>query len=203
MKEPPEHQRPRAKPARPARPSQGADEDEEPVLASIPEGPRDTRLEGDAAPSRIAGDARPTAKSPARNPAAQAPEREEALTLPEGAWLAMRKSGGLLFSSREVTVYGDGRVTGSAIGGGRPQRAAPPRRLGAAQLAALRRAVEQVNFARLPAAVGHQGRDAFVYELIARSGRATHAVEVFEGAIPEQLVPLIEQLNRLLPRDEA
>ena len=201
MKEPPEHQRPRAKPARPARPSQGADEDEEPVLASIPEGPRDTRLEGDAAPSRIAGDARPTAKSPARNPAAQAPEREEALTLPEGAWLAMRKSGGLLFSSREVAVYEDGRVTGSAIGGGRPQRDVPPRRLGVAQLAALRRAVEQIDFARLPEA-GRQGGDAFVYELAVRRGRATHAVEVFEGAIPEQLVPLIEQLNRLLPRDE-
>ena len=202
MREPPEHQRPRAKPARPARSSHGADEDEEPVLASIPEGPHDTRLEGDATPIGLAYDARPMSKPPARNPAAQPSEREEALALPEGAWLAMRKSGGLLFSSREVVVYGDGRVTGSAIGGGRPERDAPPRRLGAAQLAALRRAVEQVNFARLPAAVGHQGRDAFIYELIARSGRATHAVEVFEGAIPEQLAPLVEQLNRLLPRDE-
>ncbi len=203
MKEPPQRQRPGMKPPQPTRPAEGADAAEAAVLASIPEGPRDTRLEGDTAPSGIAGDSRPMSKSPARNPAAQPSEREEALALPEGAWLAMRKSGGLLFSSREVAVYDDGRVTGSAIGGGRPERDAPPRRLGAAQLAALRRAVEQVNFARLPAAVGHQGRDAFVYELIARSGRATHAVEVFEGDIPEQLAPLVEQLNHLLPRDEA
>ncbi len=203
MKEPPQRQRPRTKPSQPTRLAEGAGEAEGAVLASIPEGPRDTRLEGDTAPSGIAGDSRPLAKSPAREPVAQPSGREEALALPKGAWLAMRKSGGLLFSSREVAVYEDGRVAGSAIGGGRPERDAPPRRLAAAQLAALRRAVEQIDFGRLPAVAGHQGRDAFVYELIARSGRATHAVEVFEGAIPEQLAPLVEQLNRLLPRDEA
>ncbi len=203
MKEPPQRQRPRTKLPQPTRPAEGADAAEGAVLASIPEGPCDTRLEGDAAPSAIAGDARPMSQSPARNPAAQPSEREEALALPQGAWLAMRKSGGLLFSSREVVVYEDGRVTGSAIGGGRTERDTPPRRLGAAQLATLRRAVDQIDFGRLPAMAGRQGRDAFGYELVARSGRATHAVEVFEGAIPEQLVPLIEQLNRLLPRDEA
>ena len=172
------------------------------MLASIPEGPHDTRLEGDATPVGLADDARPMSKPPARNPAALPPEREELLALPQGAWLAMRKSGGLLFSSREVAVYEDGRVTGSAIGGGRLERDSPPRRLAPAQLAALRRAVEQIDFGRLPAVAGRQGRDAFVYELVARSGRATHAVEVFEGAIPEQVAPLVEQLNRLLPRDE-
>jgi hypothetical protein len=202
MKEPPQRQRPGTKPPRRTQPAEGAGEAEGAVLASIPEGPRDTRLGGDAAPPRIAGDAQPTSQAPARNQAARPSEREEALALPEGAWLAMRKSGGLLFSSREVVVYGDGRVAGSAIGGGRPERDSPPRRLAAAQLAALRRAVEQIDFGRLPAVAGRQGRDAFVYELVARSGRATHAVEVFEGAIPEQLAPLVEQLNRLLPRDE-
>jgi hypothetical protein len=184
MKEPPRRQRPRAKPARPA---EGAGEAEE-VLAVVPEGERDVRLERDDAPQPAA--ARRTGD-------------DEALALPEGAWLALRKSGGLLFSSREVVVYGDGRVTGSAIGGGRPERDARPRRLSAARLAALRRAAEQVDFGRLPARAGRQGRDAFVYELAVRSGRATHAVEVFEGAIPELLAPLLDQLNRLLPRDET
>ena len=202
MKDPPRRQRPRPKPPQPTGPAEGADAAEGAVLASIPEGPRDTRLEGDAVPSGIAGDSRPMSKSPARNPAAQPSGREEALALPEGAWLAMRKSGGLLFSSREVAVYEDGRVMGSAIGGGRPERDAPPRRLAAAQLAALRRVVEQIDFGRLPAVAGRQSGDAFVYELVARSGRATHAVEVFEGTIPEQLAPLVEQLNCLLPRDE-
>ncbi len=202
MKEPPRRQRPGTKPPQPTRPDEGADEVEGAVLASILEGPRDTRLEGYAHAPGTAGDARPMSKSRAQNPVAQPSEREAALALPEGAWLAMRKSGGLLFSSREVVVYEDGRVTGSAIGGGRPERDAPPRRLGAAQLAALRRAVEQIDFGRLPRE-GRQGRDAFVYEIAARRGRATHAVEVFEGAIPEQFASLIEQLSRLLPRDEA
>ena len=202
MKEPPRRQRPGTKPPQPTRPTEGAGEAQGAVLASIPEGSHDTRLEGNASPIGIADDARPMSKPPARNPAALPPGREEVLALPQGAWLAMRKSGGLLFSSREVAVYEDGRVTGSAIGGGRLERDSPPRRLAPAQLAALRRAVEQIDFGRLPAVAGRQGRDAFVYELVARSGRTTHAVEVFEGAIPEQVAPLVEQLNRLLPRDE-
>ncbi len=183
MKGPPQRQRPGTEPPRPTRPAEGAGE-------------------ADAVPVERKAAWQAASRQLASDPAAQPSGREEALALPEGAWLAMRKSGGLLFSSREVVVYEDGRVIGSAIGGGRPERDATPRRLAAAQLAALRRAVEQIDFGRLPAVAGHQGRDAFVYELVARSGRATHAVEVFEGAIPEQLAPLVEQLNRLLPRDE-
>jgi hypothetical protein len=192
MKEPPQHRRARAESAR-----QGGDTDaaEGSVPASGSEGARDARPGRGGAPA-------PDSAPPAPDAAADPVGGEEALALPDGAWLAMRKSGGLLFSSREVVVYGDGRVTGSAIGGGRPQRDAPPRRLPPAQLAALHRAVEQIDFDRLPAA-GGQSRDAFVYELVARRGQTTYAADVFEGAIPEQLAPLIEQLNRLLPRDEA
>ena len=199
MKEPPQQPRPGPKPSGAAG---GVNEAEGVMPASIPEGPRDARPGNHTRPAGDAGDVRTVPVRPTTSPETRSPGHDEAPALPEGAWLAMRKSGGLLFSSREVVVYEDGRVVGSAIGGGRSRRDARPRRLAEPQLAALRRAVEQCDFARTPAAAGRQGGDAFVYEIAVRDGRATHAVEVFEGSIPETLVPLIEQLNRLLPRDE-
>ena len=158
----------------PRGPRRRAQPAEEIVPGAIPEGPHDTRLE------------------------AGGPPREDAFGLPRGAWLAVRKSGGLLFSSREVAVYPDGRVTATAIGGGGPARAAAPRRLTEAQLAALRRALEGIDFGRLPAPAGRQRPDAYAYEIVARGGRASHAVEVFDGSIPQPLAPLIQQLNHLL-----
>lgn len=133
-------------------------------------------------------------------PEAQAPpqERDDAFALPAGAWIAMRQSGGLLFSSREVVVYRDGRAATSAVGGGRPAHTGAPRPLTEAELAALRRALEQIDFSRLPTAAGRQPADAYVYEIVARSGRRSQAVEVFDGSIPPTLAPLIRQLSRLL-----
>lgn len=172
MKEPPQEQRPRAEPGEAA------------ALGIAPEGPRDSRLDAEAAPASAVGE--------------PPPGSDEELALPEGAWIAMRKSGGLLFSSREVVVYRDGRVTSTAIGGGRPARAGSPRRLTEGQLAALRRTVGQIDFDRLPAHSGRQGPDAYAYEIVARTGRASRALEVFDGSIPQPLAPLIQQLNQLL-----
>ncbi len=172
MKQLPQEQPPRAEP------------DEATALGIAPEAPRDTRLDADAAPASAVGEPQPG--------------RDEGLALPEGAWIAMRKSGGLLFSSREVVVYRDGRVTSTAIGGGRPARAGSPRRLTEGQLAALRRTVGQIDFDRLPAHSGRQGPDAYAYEIVARTGRASRALEVFDGSIPQPLAPLIQQLNQLL-----
>lgn len=177
MSEPPREQRPRARPT------------EEIVLGTLPEGPHDTALNADA-PTRAA----PDAEEPPRG-------SDDALTLPAGAWLALRRSGGLLFSSREVVVYRDGRVATNAIGGGQSARSGAPRRLTEAQLAALRRVVEQIDFGRLPAPSGRQRPDAYAYEIVVRSGRTSHAVEVFDGSIPKPLAPLIRQLNQLLSRD--
>ena len=165
---------PPQEPRRRAQPAEGR------VPGAIPEGPHDTRLEAGGPPR----------------------EREHACGLPQGAWLAVRKSGGLLFSSREVAVYPDGRVTATAIGGGGPAHAAAPRRLTEAQLAALRRALEGIDFGRLPAPAGRQRPDAYAYEIVVRSGRAAHAVEVFDGSIPQPLAPLIRQFNHLLSRED-
>lgn len=183
MKEPPKGPRPRPQP------------DDE-IAVEIPEGPYDTALDVGAAPIVPASPATRMRRAPdADEPPAAS---DDALRLPPGALVAMRKSGGLLFSSREVTVYRNGRVTTSAIGGGRTARAGTPRRLTEAQLVALARALEALDPERLPDAEGRQGPDAFVYEIVARVGRASRAIEVFEGSIPRSLAPLIRQLNGLL-----
>lgn len=201
-KEPPRGWRPRAKPS------------EEIVLGTIPEGPYDTELNSGLAPGVPAPQQAAPAVPPARRrptrPARKAPQPEtpvaggppettdEDLTLPPGAWLALRRSGGLLFSSREVVVYPDGRVDSATVGGGRPAGVGQPRMLTAPQLAALRRAVAGIDFGRLLPSSRRQPPDTYAYELVVREGRTTHAVEVFDGAIPEALAPLIRQLGRLL-----
>ena len=126
------------------------------------------------------------------------PDQPDALRLPPGAWLAARKSGGLLFSSREIAVHDDGRLTASAVGGGRSARTSPPRVLTSAQLAALRHAVARLDIHGLPATAGIQRPDTYVYEIAVRAGRSARTIEVAEGQVPPPLAPLVQQLNQLL-----
>jgi hypothetical protein len=121
----------------------------------------------------------------------------DTLRLPRGALVAMRRSGGFKFRSREVAVYRDGRVNYDDGESG-------PRTvwtLGDAEMDELRRILEQVGFARLPSA-GRQNPDAFAYEIVARPARRVYSVEAFQGSIPASLVPLIQQLNRFMWVDE-
>ena len=203
-KEPPKERRRGAKPA------------EEIVLGTLSEGPYDTELNAGAASTTPAPKSAATPVTAAsRRPATaggQAPQREmpaagtpettdESLALPPDAWLALRRSGGLLFSSREVVVYPDGRVESAAVGGGRPEGTGPPRRLTASQLTALRRAAG-IDFRRLPPPSRRQPPDAYAYELVVHEGGRTQAVEVFDGAIPEALAPLLRLLGPLLSAED-
>jgi len=121
----------------------------------------------------------------------------DTLRLPRGALVAMRRSGGFKFRSREVVVYRDGRVNYDDGESG-------PRTvwtLSDAELAELRRALDQAGFAKLPAG-GRQNPDAFAYEIVARPARRVYSVEAFQGSIPASLAPLIQQLNRFMWADE-
>lgn len=158
-------------------------------MAVLPNEPYDTTLDQPAPPV-----ASPVSLTP--------PALDERLALPEGAWLAVRKSGGLLFRSRELVLYPDGRAVSVTIGGGQPARMGPPDTLPPQQLAALRRALAQLDFSRLPAGPVRQRPDAYVYELAVRVGRAVHELEVSEGSIPPPLAPLLRQLNQLLARED-
>ncbi len=118
--------------------------------------------------------------------------------LPLGALMALRRSGGLLFESRAIVVYADGRLTTSTVGGGHAPRTGA-RALSAAQLARLRRTLDAIDFARLQAVpVGHSRPDAHAYELALRAGHATLSLEAFEGAVPPTLAPLLTLLNGVL-----
>ncbi len=154
------------------------------ILGELPAGPYDSGLKVNQPPDP------PT--NPLEDPQ---PDR---LTLPRGALVAMRRSGGLKFRSRKVVTYRDGRVNYDDGEHG-------PRTvwtLGDAELAELRRALEQANLPKLARSSGRQNPDAFAYEIVGRPSRRAYAVEAFQGSIPETLKPLIELLNRYMWTDE-
>lgn len=202
MTEPTEGRRPRQ-----PRPGEGG-------KGARPPGPRDAESDPDV--TRATGPARGHASPPARagqhlgvspNDAhgtpTLPPAEDDPLALPTGALVAMRRSGGLLFSSRTIVVYPDGRLATSALGGGHPARAGATRSLSAAQLARLRQILGGIDFARLRTMPsGHPRPDAYAYELAAPVGRATASLEVFEGAVPPTLAPLLGLLNGLLADDD-
>jgi hypothetical protein len=167
------------------------------ILGRLSDEPYDSGLKVD----------QPSAPAPGEPPPAQIEPPEAApadtLRLPRGALLALRRSGGFKFRSREVVVYRDGRVNYDDGESG-------PRTvwtLSDAEMTELRRVLDQVGFAQLPAA-GRQNPDAFAYEIVARPARRVYSVEAFQGSIPASLAPLIEQLNRFVwaaeraPEDE-
>jgi hypothetical protein len=130
------------------------------------------------------------------NPPAPEDTPDDTLRLPRGALVALRRSGGFKFRSRLVVVYRDGRVNYDDGENG-------PRTiwtLSDAELAELRHALDQAEWAKLPAA-GRQNPDAFAYEIVARPARRVYSAEVFQGSIPVSLAPLIQQLNRLAGMD--
>lgn len=126
----------------------------------------------------------------------------EPLTRPRGALVAMRKSGGIRFSWRLVVVHQDGRVIYKSNQIGAPPAAQVIGQLQSDQLAELRGAIVQADFASPPAGA-RQNPDAFAYEIIARVGRRNRATEAFEGSIPAGLRPLIRQLNALMPAADS
>ncbi len=130
-----------------------------------------------------------------------APPKLGRLALPKGVLIAFRKSGGAKFSSREIVVYPDGRVSFGGPDVSKEAYAHVARKLNDAQIARLRRTLDQVGFFRMQPAQGDQLPDAFAYEIVARLGARSNYVEVFDGSIPDTLTPLIQQLSALMPKE--
>lgn len=146
------------------------------ILATLPDGPFDTDLGGEEA-----------APTP--------PAADDALRLPRGGLVALRRSGGLRFTVREVVVYGDGRI---ATDGNRPPRRAA-RCLSEAEMGEVWTALAASELRSQTPVQGQQRPDAYAYELVARLGGRTYATEAFDGSIPAPLAPLIALLLRLRP----
>jgi hypothetical protein len=165
----------------PATPPAGADDAT--VLGSLGGEAADTQLS--EAPA-----------TPARAPIEKMLE-DDALALPKGALVAMRKSGGLRFTSRTVVVHRDGQVTQRSSERRRNTR--PPARLSKEQLSALKRTVAKSMNAATPKSLGQQNPDAYAYEIVARVGRHLVRAEVFDGSIPTPMQDLVRTLNKYLP----
>jgi hypothetical protein len=157
-------------------------------LASIPKGERASKLETKSAPQ------------PHQKPA---PPKIETLRvqLPLGAFIAFRKSGGLKFSSREIVLYPDGRVSFGGADLSKEVYARATRQLNNAQIFDLRKLLDRAGFFRLQSATGNQPPDSYAYEIVARLGNRSNFVEVFDGGIPDALKSLIDKLSVLMPKE--
>ncbi|MCI0478881.1 MAG: hypothetical protein L0Y55_21775 [Anaerolineales bacterium] len=131
----------------------------------------------------------------------QVPAKPEPLQLPKGALIAFRKRGDAPASTREIVLYPDGRVSFGGPDLGKEMYAHVPRKMNDAQIARLRKTLEHANFFRMSSAQGEPPPDAFTYEIVARAGNRVNSVAVFDGAIPDALAPLIQQLSALMPKE--
>jgi hypothetical protein len=191
------------------------------VLGKLPKGARDSELEPppegtfgaqsgappDIEPGRLQQrkGSKPPPRASHRRPPRRSADDGDKLDLPEDALVGMRRSGGFRFTSKSVVIYRDGRVITEGTGYG-TARQAPSRILSDEEFAELYRALDRVrgqgsevgtdSFPGSPATIGRQNPDGYAYEIAARIGTDTYAVEVFDGSIPEQLAPLIKILSR-------
>jgi hypothetical protein len=131
---------------------------------------------------------------------AQPPPQSEPLELPKGALIAFRKSSASA-SAREIVLYPDGRVSFGGPDLGTEMYAHVPRKMNDAQIARLRKTLERANFFRMASAQGELPPAACAYAIAARAGNRVHAITVFDGALPDALKALIDQLSALLPKE--
>src|SRR5712692_2840423 len=144
----------------------------------------------DGGPQTVSPPAKPTPPAvPAPSAVGGPPSKVEPLELPKGALIAYRKSGGLKFSSREIVVYPDGRVT---FGGGDTAKTAlesrATRKLMDAQIMKMRRTLDQSGFWKMKAPAGKHGGDAYAMEIVARVGANSNQMELFTGGVPDSLM---------------
>ena len=144
----------------------------------------------------------PHSDAPAVPDAPAAQSADEPMELPKGALIAFRKSGGLKFSSREVVVYPDGRVTHDGGDTAKSPLTRAARRMSDAQVMRLRRMLDQTNFFGMRPPQSQPDPDGFVIEISARLGGKNNHVEVNASGMPGALTALVEQLTLLLPSDE-
>jgi len=154
------------------------------ALSGLSAGEVDRTLKADAEPT----DAPLEAAAP---PVPPTPANDDQLALPRGGLVALRKSGGLRFSSRGCVVFRNGWVVPLAGTIGNPHRITDA---ACTELEALLQRSGMSRSLRKARATP----DGYVYELTARYAGRTRYAEAMDGAIPSALGELIEALQRLL-----
>ena len=82
--------------------------------------------------------------------------RDDELKLPRDAFIALRQSGGLRFSTREITVYNDGRVIWRRQG--KLHAGEGSRRISPDEVAELKELIEHSGLSALPNSIGRPMR---------------------------------------------
>lgn len=126
------------------------------------------------------------------------PAEEAPLALPSTALAVLRSSGGLRFSSREVVVFRDGRVSARDIAPLLWPRRRSMRILSAAEMEQLRRLIMA---ARLDEVVTPRraSPDAFVDEVVTRWWGREWRAELYAGLMTEAQAALVAFLRDLIP----
>lgn len=124
--------------------------------------------------------------------ATDVPADPEQLALPRGALVAFRKSGGLRFSSRGVTVTRTGWIEPMEGTAGRRRHMTPE------ALTTLERLLLQSGLTRAGLRKAGATRDGYSYEIAARVGGKLRHVELSDP-VPEEQERLVRVLSRLLP----
>lgn len=154
--------------------------DQAPVLGTINAAEADESL--NAAPKRLPD-----------------PPADPGLSLPRGAWLRLVVSGGFRFSTREITVFNDGRLTYRKEATPMNGKIVLARQLTDEQLNPFRELVEKTDLATLSEHdPGRLGGDRVVYECLVRQQRKRYTIEAFQGNIPEAFAEIIRALGPLV-----
>ena len=141
----------------------------------------------------------PVGKDEPKAPAPETPAEPKPLEMPRGAMLVMRVSGGIRFTTQEMVVYPDGRVTLGAGDTAKESYNRAQRSMADAHVVRLRRMLDKSGFFDPPPAKGNQSPDGYAYEIVARVGSKHNHLEVFTGTMPPGIQPLVDFLMKWLP----
>ena len=142
----------------------------------------------------LKADAEPTdapLEAAALPPVPPTPANDDQLALPRGGLVALRKSGGLRFSSRGCVVFRNGWVVPLAGTTGNPYRITD------AACTELEALIQRSGMSR-SLRKARATPDGYAYELTARYAGRTRYAEAMDGAMPPALGELIEAFQRLL-----
>ena len=132
-----------------------------------------------------------------KNIASQSSKGTAKPTLADGAIVCMRMSGGIRFSSRDVSVFADGLVRSKHVEHGNDAAAATELKLDASVLVDIVSLISAETFAPISVTT-NQRPDTYAYELIATVDNKIHELEVFDGSIPKPVGELIALLKTYL-----
>lgn len=142
---------------------------------------------------------RPTETTVPQVPAPEPPAEPKPLEMPRGAMLVMRVSGGLRFTTQEMVIYPDGRVTAGAGDTAKESYNRAQRSMADAHVVRLRRMLDTSGFFDPAPAKGEQSPDGYAYEILARVGSKHNHIEVFTGTMPPGIQSLVDFLMKWLP----